>query len=377
MRLLVPCIAVWNVEDSMFAKAFLLACASIFWLAVAQAQTTLNPDISVIGDIRAFTHNDESLPAEEGEFNLTDPAMELVAAGYLNPYSRADLVLAWEGGNNAEIEELYATILRGLPLHLNLRLGKYRLEFGRLNPIHPHAYSFINTPLPHVQFFGEEGLNDMAIRASFAVPTGKLATELMIAVSKGDVLQIEGGVAAPAELVAAVTQEEESRLKPGYFARATTSAAVSENAEFSVGVSTVTSEYDRDQSLRAWVTGVDTKYKWKPGRYTSLTIEGEFLSNHRELPDDKSMTSVGAYGYVDYRFRQKYNLGAIYEYSQGTLDQGTSISRAGGFVGFAPIEETSLIRLVFDWTKPSGSDGYWTAMTQFVFSLGPHQPHNF
>ncbi|MBK7092555.1 MAG: hypothetical protein IPH59_12695 [bacterium] len=132
----------------MFARVFLLACASIVALSTAFGQTTLNPDLSVVGDIRTFTHNDKSRPSEESEFNLTSPDMEIVVAGYLNPYSRADLVLAWEGGEKAEIEELYATILRGLPLGMNLRAGKYRLEFGRLNPVHPHAYCLFTNLCP-------------------------------------------------------------------------------------------------------------------------------------------------------------------------------------------------------------------------------------
>ena len=59
----------------------------------APAQTSLNPDISVVGDFRAYSHNDESRGDESETVNLADPSMELVAAGYLNPYARADVVV--------------------------------------------------------------------------------------------------------------------------------------------------------------------------------------------------------------------------------------------------------------------------------------------
>ncbi len=361
----------------MLARALLLACASFLWLSPAFGQTTLNPDISLVGDIRAFTHNDKTRPTEKNEFNLMSPDMEIVVAGYLNPYARADAVLAWEDGSNAEVEELYATILRGLPLNLNLRAGKYRLEFGRLNSVHPHAHSFVNQPLPHTEFFGEEGLNDMAIRASFVIPTGKLYTELMGAILKGDILGADEDSAEEELAKAARTTDEETRIKPGYLARLATSAAVSENGELAGGVSVVTAEYDDMAQLRATIAGFDLKYKWRPNRTTSLTVEGEGLSNHRELGEGSSVTSYGGYGYVDYRFHQKYNLGGIFEYTQGAYDKDTHTSRFGGFVGFAPIEETTLIRLVGDWTAPSEGSSFWTATLQFVFSLGPHQPHNF
>ncbi len=365
----------------MFARVFLLACASVFMLASAHGQTTLNPDLSVVGNIRAFSHNDGLRPAEENEFNLQSPDMEIVVAGYLNPYSRADLVLAWEDGSNAEIEELYATILRGLPLRMNLRAGKYRLEFGRLNPVHPHAYSFVHQPLPHEMYFGEEGLNDMAIRASFALPTGKLNTEIMGAVLKGESLagEEEEITEEPLEIAKSVAalEGEEPRIKPGFFGRITTSGALSDAGEITAGISVVTSEYDREEQLRARVFGVDAKYKWEPNRNTALTIEGEYLNSHREVVEGEAISSSGAYGYLDYRFRQKYNAGAMFEYSQDANDSDAHVSRVTGFVGFAPIEETTLVRLVGDWTKPSEGDGFWTATLQFVFSLGPHQPHNF
>jgi hypothetical protein len=347
-------------------------------ISTGLAQTTLNPDISLIGNVRAFSHNDAGRPTESEEFNLSSPDMELMVAGYLNPYSRADAVIAWEDGENANIEELYATILRGLPLNMNLRVGKYRLEFGRLNTVHPHAYSFINVPLPHEEFFGEEGLNDMAVRGAFLIPTGKLYTELMGAVLKGDALQSEDEEEpGDEEELTEEANTQETRVKPGFLGRLTTSLATSDNGEFTTGASVVTSEYDADEQLRAWVYGWDMKYKWRPNRNTSLTVEAELLGNHRELTGNGTVDSYGGYGYVDYRFRQKYNVGSIYEYTQGKLDSNSRTWRAGAFVGFAPIEETSLVRLVGDWTEPPEGDGFWTATLQLVFSLGPHQPHNF
>ncbi len=357
----------------MARKLFLLLVGSALSFTCAQAQTTLNPDISLIGDIRAYSHDDPSRPDESKDFNLQSPNLELMTTGYLNPYSRADAVIAWESGNNANIEEAYATFLRGLPLGMNLRVGKYRLEFGRLNPTHPHAYSFIYQPLPHEEFFGEEGLNDMAVRASFAIPTGGWYTEVMGAVIKGTAMEgEEGGTDTSSE-----TAEGTTSIKPGFFGRLTTSGAVSDYGEFTAGASMVTSYYDQAERLRATVYGVDAKYKWRPNRNTSLTIQGEFLGNHRASVDSGATNSYGGYGFFDYQFRQKYNAGSIYEYTQGKLNSDEHVWRVGGFVGFSPVEETSLVRLVGDWTKPSESDGFWSITMQLVFSLGPHKPHSF
>lgn len=390
----------------MRMRTFLIGALGCLLAGASLAQTSLNPDISLIGDLRTFSHNDHSREAEAETFNIADPELELVIAGYLNPYIHADATLAWHTGTNAEVEEIYATVLRGLPLNLNLRAGKYRLEFGRLNPVHPHAYSFVHQPLPHAVFFGDEGLNDMAIRASTYIPTGDAFTEAKIGVLKGDALfghehGEEGGEEEHDH------EGESERNDLGVFGRLTTSFAVSESGELAVGgsvvnapyaeahheeepVAAVTAEGDAPDQLRATVLGGDIKYKWKPSRYTSLQVETEALMRIDEHPEgEDALKSYGAYGYVDYRFRQRYNVGGIVEWvRQKELHESedplvepevhqSDLTRFGLFVGFAPVEETSLLRLAGHWTEPDEGDGFWELTLQLVFSLGPHQPHNF
>ncbi len=363
----------------------------------ANSQTTVNPDISVIGDLRAFSHDDASRAAEAEELNLADPEIELYVSGYLNPYARAAAFIGWHPGANAEIEEVYVEFVRGLPLGASVRAGKYLLEFGRLNPVHPHAYSFVKRPLPHELFFGDEGLADVAVRSSFLLPTGSAYTELMGGVLKGDALlghghehEENGG-----------HEQEEARPDLGFFGRLTTSVATSEYGELAVGASVLNSVHEiavhdiavaaqqqeeETEQLRSWVGGVDVKYRHRSSRYSAIQVEAEALLRSQETHEFGNLTSYGGYGYIDYRFRQRYNAGGIFEYveTEGVHEDGgvesveeLNIWRAGLFVGFAPVEETSLLRLAGHWTEPSESDGFWELTLQLVFSLGPHQPHNF
>lgn len=341
------------------------------------AQTTLNPDISAIGEISVFSHNDKERPNESKKFNLSNPNLELNINGYLNPYARADAVIAWED-ENAAIEEFYATILRGLPFGMNLRAGKYRLEFGRLNPVHPHGYSFIDIPMVHEEFFGEEGLNDVALRTAFLLPTGNAYTELMVAVTKGNALLEKD----------ALKDNDTTHLNPGFFGRLTTTFAATETAELSLGTSLLNSvEVLEPRQFRTTVFGVDAKYKDVRSRYSTLLLEGEFLCRSQEQDSADNVTSYGGYAYLDYRFHKVYNVGAMFDYTTvksfelDTLGTPAEVSantwRGTLFVGFAPIEETTLIRLVGHWTKPEDADGIWELAAQMVFSLGPHKPHNF
>ena len=107
-----------------------------------------------------------------------------------------------------------------------------------------------------------------------------------------------------------------------------------------------------------------------------------------EQAEGDDLTSYGGYGYLDYRFLQKYNVGGIFEYVRQKeahehaeetepVIYRADTWRAGIFAGFAPVEETSLVRLAGHWTKPDERDGFWELTLQFVISLGPHKPHNF
>ena len=360
-------------------KVCMLICAFlIFPIVNISAQTTINPDISAIGQILMYSHNDRERVNEYRKFNLSNPSMEISINGYLNPFVRADAIIAWEGEENASMEEFYATVLRGLPLGMNLRAGKHRLEFGRLNPLHPHTYSFIDLPLVHEAFFGEEGLNDMNLRASFLLPTGSAYTELMGAITKGEALLAED----------ALQDNDTTHIGLGVFSRLTTSFAVSENSELSLGTSVFNGVYTLEPSqLRTTLIGADVKYKNVRSRYSTLLFEGEVIHRSQEQETGKNINSIGEYAYLDYKFNKIYNIGGMFdnvseksvEYDTFGTPTETTIRTWRGtlFVGFAPIEETSLVRLVGHWTKPEDTSGIWELKLQFVFSLGPHKPHNF
>jgi len=381
------------LEDYLILR-ILMVCLCV--ACTAYGQTTTNPDISAVGDFRVYSHNDDSRANEVEELNIGDPEFELNIGGYLNPYSRADVVIGWHPEHDAEIEELYATVERGLPLDAGLRVGKYLLEFGRLNPVHPHAYSFIKRPLPHAAFFGEEGLADVAVRPSFLIPTGDAYTEIMAGLLKGDALaghEHEHGDGEEGQEHEG--EEEEPKRGLGFFGRATSSFALGDATELSFGASAVNAVHEMHEhedepveELRTWLIGGDVNYQYRPNRNTALHIEAEAIVRTAEPSEGSdNLTSYGGYGYVDYRFRQQYNVGGIFEYTkleelhehEGEEPEIHQCDtwRAGLFVGWAPIEETSLVRLAGHWTEPDEGEGFWELTMQFVVSLGPHKPHNF
>lgn len=376
------------------------ALAVVFTAAPAWAQS-INPDISVVGDVRAWiTGNPDD--AKKHELQLDLHGAELVLAGYLNPFARADVVVAYHDGE-FELEEAYATILRGLPGKLQLKAGKYRLDFGKLNQLHPHAYSFLDTPLVHRELLGEEGLIDLGVNLNAQVPVGRSALTLSGNILKGDFARrhhhldeeepVVGTLArlGPASRLRHETHDEEDEPETalGYSQRAALYVPTGQYAGFEVGLNAVQGTLSRQAHRTMELLGADLKYRWAPDRYRSLTLQGEWVRSrrdvalHHELGGEESaeierVRAEGLYAFVDWRFAQRWNCGVIGEQTELAEEEGVKVRRAAAFAGFQLMEETTLVRLLVRRTDHDElAKAYNEAVVQLVFSLGPHRAHWF
>ncbi|MDZ7319559.1 MAG: hypothetical protein ONB11_10415 [candidate division KSB1 bacterium] len=353
---------------------------------------TKNPDISIITDFRTFTHDDAALSAEKNKLNLSLHEIELALQGYLNPYARADIYLAKHGIEGPlEIEEASATFLRGLPLGLNIKVGKYLVDFSKLNLLHPHAYLFVERPLLHRIYFGDDGFNDTGINASLLLPTGSVYSEVSFNVLKGDF--VRGHHHEGDEHAHETEAEDDEEQALGYTGRFSNHFQVSDYANLELGVSGATAIYDTHENLRLMLGGFDFKYKWRPNKYRSFTLQAEALFNRRELipgghehqaePADSLETEIetvntfGFLAFANYQFRQRWNIGAKAEWLQAPDSQDEKYHAYSVFAGFAPMEETSVIRLLFSREQHPGEDAVHKALIQVLFSLGPHKAHVF
>ena len=96
--------------------------------------------------------------------------VELSLFGAVDPYFTGEAHLVYfidkEGESRFEIEEAFATTTR-LPFGLErqgleLELGQFFTEFGRLNPRHPHQWEWQDQPIVMTRFFGEDGIRGRA-----------------------------------------------------------------------------------------------------------------------------------------------------------------------------------------------------------------------
>lgn len=380
---------------SKLLGAILLCYYFLFGLQSSVSQTTLNPDISVIPRFRIETSDGENLPLER-KFSrpaFTLEEFELAIQAYLNPYARADIFLAKGGAGEEpiEIEEVFATFLRGLPGNMNIRIGKYLVEYGKLNTLHPHAWPFLTKPLSLERFLGEEGINDLGLSVSFLIPTGDvLYTKFNIDALTGNTVAVIDPLSGNLSGGAGYTDTLGRKPLFAGAARLMTFFPVSENSDMEIGLSGITGIHDPYNNLRFYYGNFDFKYKWKPNSYTSLVLQGEALLNSRKVATEthlngnlvaQSLTTSGFYVYGDYQFQKIFTIGTRYDWSQSPYSKYDKAEAIAVFFGYYPVEETTAFRLQYQHTRTGlpGADvvAVNSIALQFIFSMGPHKAHPF
>lgn len=359
------------------SSATWIAGILIMAAGVARGQTLSNPDLSAIGDMRVIARTSEtadSLGAEQLEFSFEE--LELAINAYLNPYMRADVFIGIHGlGPEVEIEEAFLTVLRGLPLSLQLSAGAYLLDFGRLNSQHPHQWGWLERPLMQQTMFGEEGVRAVGVRATTLHAVGETAVTLSGSAFNGDALA--GHEHAAGE------EAEEAAPKIMGSGRLSAFRQLSDTVSFEVGGSYLGGVYDPVENLKASIAGLDAKLRWRPDAYRSFVWIAEAMTSDRDVEDEESgeisaVDAMGAFTSAELQWRRRWSAGAFFDWSEDASIPGAETTAAGGFFAFSPAEETARFSLVY---RHQTSDLYAydddSLTLQFLWSLGPHKPHAF
>jgi hypothetical protein len=109
-------------------------------------------------------------PQQRG-FNARN--IELAFNGAVDPYFEgfANIVFKLDNDNetDVEVEEAFMQTT-SLPYNLQLKAGQFFAAFGRLNPVHPHAWDFVDAPLVNGLFLGPDGLRGVGAQISWTLP---------------------------------------------------------------------------------------------------------------------------------------------------------------------------------------------------------------
>ncbi|MCB0279458.1 MAG: hypothetical protein KDD94_08155 [Calditrichaeota bacterium] len=338
------------------------------------AQTSLNPNISVVGDLRYLNFTQQNDAGKHGEFQFR--GLELVVENYLNPFARADVTIHFSDEELVDIEEAYITILKGLPFNSQIRFGRYFLPFGEILQKHEHVNSFISYPSLHQSYFGEEGVRNLGFELNFAFPLFDQFTELKLGILEGNLTPEEEGEEAV---------DEEEALPCAYSAYYSIFASLSDFTNLKTSFSFASGATDIDRNYPINLFAIAAKLKWKPSAYKSFQFQGELFINDRteQVPDDTlsiypnglKIKNSGFFLSSEYQFSKFYSVGA--SYSQFTEPTGLERLKRKDFslyATYAPVEETMVFRFKFSRDVTFESNQF---AIQTIFSLGPHKAHQF
>lgn len=327
---------------------------------VQASGATRNPEISAIGDLR-------SLYTGEGDRNWDAfvQGVELNFSSAIDPYATAEFypVFEGEGGElNAKIEEVYLETL-SLPFNLQLKAGKFRQSFGRINSVHRHALPVIDVPVAYEKFFGE-ALIDQGASLSWLIPNPKFYQELVIEVTRG------------AEESPLFSYSEGNQAQ--VLGHLMNFWDLSDNSTLELGVSGAIGENEIGQMSR--IGGVDITYKWSPIRYNtykSFEWQTELYLSEFEQSPTMSRKAWGIYSWMQYQLSRRWHVTGMYSYSEDPIApnmQEQAISATFGWYA------TEFQKLEFGPKISAGqgfSDPIFSGLFRWVFVIGTHGAHQY
>lgn len=262
---------------------------------------------------------------------------ELSLMGAVDPYltGEAHIVFTPDG---VELEEALMTT-SSLPYGLQIEAGYFLTEFGQINPLHPHAWDWIDQPLIATRMFGEDGLRAPGFRLGWLTPLPWFS-ELHFGMQNAD----EG------ETTASFISEEAIGGRPAlersvhaledllYLARWESFLNLSETVGIKFGASGLYGPNATGADGETFVYGADSKLRWRPQDnfrgWPFLVWQTEVIKRDYTAasfaadpgdPDAGAATMLerailrdwGLYTQVLYGFRYSWAAGARFEYASG------------------------------------------------------------
>jgi hypothetical protein len=357
-----------------------------------------NPNISVL--LNSFVYGSNLLNDEleqrgipgfttngiERRYGFNVESAELFIFAPVDPYFNfyTTIPVTDEG---AELEEAYV-VTTALPPGWQLKGGKFKSNFSRLDAQHPHAWDFADIALPYRAFLGDEALgSEKGVQLTWlpALPVYTLIG--------AEVLQGENDL-----LFGSDAQEGPHAFS--FFVKS--SFDTSDNSTFYFGPSVLFGKTrnanilpDTEVNGKSALYGMEAVWKWKPTNRKSLTLQSEYLSlvqtgdatdQETEAVDSLERRQDGIYVQAIYRIN-RWGIGARYEVldlfndsvKRGGVEQdlGDKPSRATAGLEFNP-SEFSRIRLQYthDRSAPDSRENN-EVIAQFIFGIGAHAAHPF
>ena len=341
-------------------------------------------------------------PQQRG-FNARN--IELAFDGAVDPYFEgfANIVFKLDNDNQTEVEVEEAFLqTTNLPFGLQVKGGQFFSAFGRINPVHPHAWDFADAPLVHGRLLGPDGLRGVGAQISWTLPTPWYSQFIFAGQNgRGSTGYSFRNPGDNGVFFDRLTTDREARGLQDivWMPRWENSLDLSPTQVVLAGVSGAFGSNETGADARTQIYGADFLYKWKSshaeGGFPFVKWQSEFMYRRFEagrgidqtFPVAETFNDWGMYSQVMWGFRKGWVLGLRGDYldtqdSQFTSDEDRqSRSRISANITWYPTE-FSKIRLQYnhDFLEENfflpGRDED-SLFLQFEFILGAHGAHKF
>jgi len=386
---------------------------------MGNARTAFNPEISVIGD---FVYRNSRLPIDidvapdsttgnlPGDVNRSRfdfRELELSFQAPVDPWTRFDAFIALPGiteegdtgEQKIEVEEAYATYSR-LPWGLQLKGGKFRLEFGKDNLLHTHAFYSVDRPRVIENFLGGEGIRDQGIGLQRQFQLGSPRT---LVECTGQLVNSDGE-----ESLFAGTNAHRTMI----LGKTRLYHEFNDSTNIDLGSSLLDGKHGEHEQLKQRIWGYDLTFRWEPvdqAIYKNLVFRAEYLKafrelspvshyddsgklTHREVLGDGWLKPDGFYAMLNYQFQRDMGFGLRYDSTDiarsmaASAEEGVFVPHSriwGPSVWFTYLPtEFNRFRIQYshlntDCPFANGHQGDDMVLLSWTVSMGPHGAHKY
>jgi hypothetical protein len=195
-----------------------------------------------------------------------------------------------DGTTEVELEEAFL-VTTALPHDLQVKAGHYLTEFGRINPMHPHGWVWIDQPIVISRIFGGDGTRAPGARLAWELP-GDTPGQIIIGVQNagGEALQsflANDEVYAERPVGGRFFVEREIRSWNDflYSARIEKDLKLGDATGISLGASLAYGPNATGPGADTIVYGADFVLRWKGSDDHSFTLQGEVVARDFEAAD--------------------------------------------------------------------------------------------
>jgi hypothetical protein len=359
--------------------------------------------VSTAGDIDALQLGGHD-PKQRG---FTVQNVEAVFEGAVDPFFRGQANVVFQidsgGETRTELEEAYLTTV-ALPGNLQLKAGEFYTEFGRLNPMHPHTWAFVDQPLVNGRFFGADGLRNPGARLSWLLPT-PFYSELFLAAqnSQGETTHSfrsdQGGRPLFGRPVRAGTMHSVGDLL--FAPRYAMSLDLTDTQTLLWGASAAFGPNGAGEGTDTQIYGVDWFWKWKSathhGGFPFVSWQTEAMARRYQAAEftgppepgnptgflpTETLRDYGMYSQVAWGFRLGWVAGLRGDYVSGERgafypdpDRDTRWRVSPNLTWYP--SEYSKVRLQYNYDVRRNVGVDHSVWLQFEFLLGAHGAHKF